>query len=122
MAGYTEAVFDEACAGGGLRLVARTGLTDLLHLSGVVSLIWRRPVRHADGRIILTALCFQLASTGGCDPVEFVSGVLAVGWAKSKRPSHIPLRAWVDFTCACNGTLPARDGHGAIYPQSRSHN
>ena len=73
---HTEAMFD--------RSVAHIGLTDLRRFWGVVSLIWRRPVRHADGRIILTALGFQLARTGGCDPcAQLKSG----------------LRAWAGATC-----------------------
>ena len=43
---------------------------------------------------------------GGCDLPHFASSVLVLGFLRPEHLTHIPLRAWVDFTCARNGTTP----------------
>ena len=85
-----------------------TGLTDLPHFSRVVSLIWRRPGRHTDGRVILTAQGSQLVRTGGCDLPQLADRVLllAVGAISARVISGVFCRG--DSHCGGHAQLPTR--------------
>ena len=51
---------------------------------------------------------------GGCDLVEFATRRFSPGRARPEQLPHLPLRAWVELTCARNGTMLTGDGHGSF--------
>ncbi len=94
--------------------MARSGLTDLLQLSSVVNLILWFTASGAHRCIVLMILDFRPTAAGGCDLVEFATRRFSLGRARREQRSHLPLRAWVDFTCARNDTVPTGNGLVAI--------
>jgi hypothetical protein len=59
--------------------------------------------------------------SGGCDLPQLADRRFSFGRARSEQLPHLPLRVWVDFTCARNGTTPV-GWLVAIQPESPSQN
>ena len=71
---------------------------------------------HFDGT------AFASCATGGCDLGQLAGRVSALGRARPERLPHLPLRAWVDFTCAATAPCPPGTDAARIYPQTPSYN
>ena len=92
-----------------------TGLTDLPHFSRVVSLIWRRPGRRTDGRVILTAQGWQLARTGGCGLCASKPRVGASGGDRSAlRVARKQVRECPRSGNGPNHTVPRKSVSGMV--------
>jgi len=61
------------------------------------------------------------SAPGGCDLPQFATRRFSLGRARPEQLPHLPLRARVDFTCACNGTRFHGNGVVAIQPEVPSH-